>query len=489
MARLDQSFIKAYGHVGARATASHAGGAKPTSTGAASAALPLLSASPIIVDAGAFAIDAPLARACDAENAADRRDAETAVDQSAPPRPHFRRTAPVERKTREAPSADVAENTFPRGASAYSVDTFAVAGEAVHPTRSNASKTVTQRPTLAVRRPTTGPNAARPTTAAAPPQADRANFSHRACTVQFSTTVDVASNENKFDGREFDGGEFDDSEFESNDRNLDGRHDSRHAPGDELADGMAATAATSSTSPRVDGVAYHRMSARPASTVRCGYEVDAFRWPPIVSGLAGRATTALSTLVDELVDASSSGRGVVMFAGERRGAGTTTLAAYAARRLAELGLSVALVDADFAQPTLARSLGVAVDHGWDEALEAGSDFAAALIASLDDGVTVLPLRHPTTHVDGAKAAQIAADLAALRQHFALVVIDGGPLAEAEAWLDRAPEETVDCGIVVRDVRVDAGQRPGGRTHAPRAGALPAIGVVENFVGETRTTSK
>jgi MinD-like ATPase involved in chromosome partitioning or flagellar assembly len=173
-----------------------------------------------------------------------------------------------------------------------------------------------------------------------------------------------------------------------------------------------------------------------------------------------------------------------MFAGERRGAGTTTLAAYAARRMAQLGLSVALVDTDFAKPALARTLGVAVEYGWDDALEANADFTAAMIASLDDGVTILPLRHATFGLTAARATRVAADLAVLRKHFALVILDGGPLAEvAEPWLALAPEETVDCGIVVRDVRIDAARRGPSRPHAPRSAALPAIGVVENFVSQ------
>lgn len=499
MARLDQSFIKAYGNVGARAGGGRAGGGrgagKQTPAVDAAAALPLLSAAPIVVDASAFGDVAAFANPaachadCDgrhcnhAERDAERRETQVVERPSPAARPHFRRpsaehaaadaevASPSPRAKRRPDakaeaSAAVKVPTF--DANAFSVDTFsgesASGGSAAAADDEPANRRdATARPS-AVRA-----SAARPTPPPARPAPMRpADLCHRACTVQFSTCGDSAMD---------DASNHDDVEVELE---LTEIADEFAAPPRMEANRSAAASAP------VQGATYHPVSARPAATLRVGYEVDAFRWPPTVAGLAGRATTALSSLIDELVDASSSGRGVVMFAGERRGAGTTTLSAYAARRLAELGLSVALVDADFAKPTLARSLGVAVEQGWEASIEADSDFAAALIASLDDGVTMLPLRGAMPQVSGAKATRIAADLGVLRQHFALVILDGGLIAEAEAWLSQAPQDTIDCGIVVRDVREHAAHGPQRRPTAAHSPTYPAIGVVENFVRETHT---
>lgn len=506
MARLDQSFIKAYGNVGARAGGVRAGGGcgagKQTPAVDAAAALPLLSAAPIVVDASAFgdvaAFENPAAchadcdgRHCNhAERDAERRETQVVERPSPAARPHFRRpsaehaaadaevASPSPRAKRRPDakaeaSAAVKVPTF--DANAFSVDTFSGESASGGSAAAADEKPAQQRDT-ATRPPAVQASAARPTPPARPAPMRPADLCHRACTVQFSTHA-ATSDESATD----DTSGRDDMEIE-----LTEIADEFAAQSHPAAQTRMEANRPAAASAPVQGATYHPVSARPAATLRVGYEVDAFRWPPTVAGLAGRATTALSSLIDELVDASSSGRGVVMFAGERRGAGTTTLSAYAARRLAELGLSVALVDADFAKPTLARSLGVAVEQGWEASIEADSDFAAALIASLDDGVTMLPLRGAMPQVSGAKATRIAADLGVLRQHFALVILDGGLIAEAEAWLSQAPQDTIDCGIVVRDVREHAAHGPQRRPTAAHSPTYPAIGVVENFVRETHT---
>jgi Mrp family chromosome partitioning ATPase len=444
--------------------------------------LPLLSAAPIVVDVGSFDaasfgethfdVAKSCQSACDA--GVDHR-VEPAAERSVS-RPHVRRPSPAHAAAdadvssplprpdrrpaarpalRESEARRTVDDPPAFDANAFSVDTFGGGNSRA----ASEPKPAQPQPVMTPRQPASARNTTRPMVPAASPAIDRANLCHRACTAQFSN-ADAAAHDAD-DPLE----PIDDADF--------------------AAEQRTPAVPALPHAPHVDGVAYRSISAPPAATLPAGYEVDAFRWSPTVAGLAGRATTALSSLVDELVDASSSGRGVIMFAGECRGAGTTTLSAYAARRLAELGLSVVLVDADFAKPTLGRSLGVAVDFGWDDALETDADVSAALIASLDDGVSLLPLRRAVTSVNGAKAARLAADLFVLRQNFALVIVDGGPLADTEAWLGHAPEDTIDCGIVVRDVRQDSAHRTNGRSIAPSA-SYPAIGVVENFVRETHT---
>jgi Mrp family chromosome partitioning ATPase len=461
MAKLDQSFIKAYGHVGGRTSA---GRAESTSSAPlATAAPPVISTAPVVIDAGSFSVDTT----CQASSNIACASSTPAVE---PVRTHEEHPVAPPKKPRKPAAKREAAASKPQAAAplvttfqadSLSVDTFPAQQPAETP------KPATKQP------------APQPPRAAKPASEP---LCHRACTIQFSTTTDSLTREPVSDAADECDEELlieddqDETEYE--------REVTQHVH--QPANHRPHVAPAAAPAPRIDGAAYHRVTAPAKPTLRAGYEVDAFRWPEVVNGLSGRATTALSTLIDELVDASSAGRGVIMFAGERRGAGATTLAIYAARRMAELGLSVALVDADFAKPTLARSLGVAVEHGWDDAIQAQTDFAAAMIASLEDGVSILPCRQASTNNTGARAARLAEDLAVLRKHFALVLLDGGPLAEvAEPWLNHAPEDTIDCGIVVRDVRLDAARRGPNRPHTPHA-AYPAIGIVENFVSENTT---
>jgi Mrp family chromosome partitioning ATPase len=471
MAKLDQSFIKAYGHAGLRGGAAAAPGTKTPNASASEP--PGVSTTPIVVDTGAFAFDSTSVLVHDSVPNVASRPHSKLVPPPAPARvveePVVEEPAAAPRKTRRAPAKRPAavnqeQETVAKSATTFQADSFSVDSPPVAEIKPPVAKPVAPPKPVETKRQT--------------PRLAGSDFCHRACTVEFTAVADVAT---------------DVQQDECVEAEVVDELPAAIAPAVTHSANVHVTAAGNrenhaATAPRIDGVAYHRVNAAPASVLRTGYEVDAFRWPEVVEGLSGRATTALSTLIDELVDASSIGRGVVMFAGERRGAGTTTLAAYAARRLAQLGLTVALVDADFSKPALARTLGVAVEFGWDDALEAQHDSATAMIASLGDGVTILPIRHAVS-VNATKAARISADLAVLRKHFALVILDGGPLADvAEPWIHQAPEDTIDCAIVVRDVRIHAGRPAARRPHTERSAALPAIGVVENFVHESPSST-
>jgi hypothetical protein len=232
--------------------------------------------------------------------------------------------------------------------------------------------------------------------------------------------------------------------------------------------------------------AFSPIASAPEIELIAGFEVDGFRWPEMVRSFAERSTAELAPLVDELVDASRAGRNVVMFAAARRGAGASMLALYAARRAAELGLSVAIVDADFVKPSLARNLGVAPAQGWEDVLARRCELSQCLIASINDRVTLLPLRGSCVELAKEYAVEAAVHLAMLRANFNLVIVDGGPLADgAEPWLQAAGDRAIDFGIVIRDVRHDlrhdSAHGAAGNGCMRPSDHYPAIGVVENFV--------
>ena len=86
-----------------------------------------------------------------------------------------------------------------------------------------------------------------------------------------------------------------------------------------------------------------------------------------------RAAEEFDRLADALLAANARGQKVLAMAGCCRGEGATTLLLCAARRLAERGVKLVLVDADLSRPRLAKRLGVELQSGWNEAIRRGRD--------------------------------------------------------------------------------------------------------------------
>ena len=83
------------------------------------------------------------------------------------------------------------------------------------------------------------------------------------------------------------------------------------------------------------------------------WQVDRFTWPRVCRRLMARAAEEFDRLADALLAANARGQKVLAMAGCCRGEGATTLLLCAARRLAERGVKLVLVDADL-EPASAR---------------------------------------------------------------------------------------------------------------------------------------
>ena len=90
------------------------------------------------------------------------------------------------------------------------------------------------------------------------------------------------------------------------------------------------------------------------------FQVDSFAWPSGCTRLTMMAADQVDRMADALTRRLEQGQQVVALGGSQRGDGCTTLLLSVARRLAERGLNVAIVDADFENPLLARI--VQADH-------------------------------------------------------------------------------------------------------------------------------
>lgn len=214
-----------------------------------------------------------------------------------------------------------------------------------------------------------------------------------------------------------------------------------------------------------------------------GLEVDGFRWPAIAEELCRRHTAQWNHLLQSLLAAGESGRSLIGVGGALRGTGCTTVLACLAQLLVEAGKTAAIVDADFAAPGLARSLGMAAEIGWEEVLGGRAPLADAMINSLGDRIAVLPLVQ-----GGAQAAEkldaIHASVTAgvLRYHYDFVLFDLGALhdkLQGPTARRVARRCRLDGVLLVADPRTtDALSQKSLRLAAPELADV-CMGVVEN----------
>ncbi len=217
------------------------------------------------------------------------------------------------------------------------------------------------------------------------------------------------------------------------------------------------------------------------------WQVDHFVWTADCRRLLQTAQGAWDRLGEALIRATSLGRKVLGIGGARSGEGSTAVLLCAARRLAQHGLSVAMVDGDFHSPRLAERLGLAPEAGWEQVLQGEAVLSDALIESTGDNLVILPLTHTPNggHWEHQGTRLIQETLGAMRRGFDLVLVDMGAL-ESGTTGELPPEATalaasLDASILVRDVRSTPRYWLGElQNHLATAGATP-IGVVENFV--------
>jgi len=188
-----------------------------------------------------------------------------------------------------------------------------------------------------------------------------------------------------------------------------------------------AAASRDKTSPAKAGRATSGDQRKPGSPFRALLEVDTFLWPRTVGSLAATATEALDELTAYLLDRARHAQKAVGWQSCRHGDGCSTLLLAVARRLAERALKVAVVDADFRHPRLARRLGLTPSSGWEEVAARRVDLAEVVVESLRDGILLVPWCGPTeAPVDSsAEPFNPALLLEPLRRSYDHVLVDLG----------------------------------------------------------------
>jgi Mrp family chromosome partitioning ATPase len=208
------------------------------------------------------------------------------------------------------------------------------------------------------------------------------------------------------------------------------------------------------------------------------YQVDALAWPADCTKLGLQASDAVERVCDGLTGPARSPARVAAVAGCRQGDGCTTLLVCAARRLAQGDRRVIVVDADFANPQVARRLGVLPESGWEDVLAGQLPLAEAIIESVEDGLALLPVKSAVREAGRVVESRVATCLKLLRDHYDLVLVDLGDLDQGSPA--EAMGELIDRAVVVRDVRFSSQSDLGRVRERLAAAGIGEVGVVENF---------
>ena len=214
-------------------------------------------------------------------------------------------------------------------------------------------------------------------------------------------------------------------------------------------------------------------------------QVEGFVWPKICQRLRNAAADELDRLGHAIHRDIQRGRKVLAIAGCRRGEGATTMLLCIARRLIRREMKVILVDANRADPTLAKRLGLSPEHGWEDALSGQLSLEDVVIESIDGPAAILPLclSEEGGQPASVEPARIAEHLQTLRRSYDAVLIDLGPW-EGSILTGPSPAEAiagVDAVVVVHNVAsTSASHLDELQRRLARSGIAPA-GIVQNFV--------
>ena len=216
-------------------------------------------------------------------------------------------------------------------------------------------------------------------------------------------------------------------------------------------------------------------------------QVERFTWPKVCRRLIFRSPDEFDRLVDALLVAGARGKKVLGITGCRQGEGATTMLLCAARRLADRGVKLALVDADLARPRLAKRLGVQPQLGWNETTgETDNLLERAAIEAVANGLTLAPIQEPASPTTWTAAgwARLGACLKTLRSHFEMTLVDLGPLENIEHVgdaLHQTISSELDAVLLIRNQRITSEEQLTAVQQELAAGGTVLAGLIENFI--------
>ncbi|MGM0490715.1 MAG: hypothetical protein ACQESR_28645 [Planctomycetota bacterium] len=226
------------------------------------------------------------------------------------------------------------------------------------------------------------------------------------------------------------------------------------------------------------------------------WEVDAFRWPELCWQLDEQTGARLEQAGRELFAATRDGLNVLAVTSSSRLEGRTTAALALARSAMLAGASVAVVDADFGNPELARRVGMDAPCDWCEVVGRGECLSEAAVTSLGDRVTLVPKKFGEACESGGPLELLLSMLSDLARYFDLVVVDLPPAFSEGTVLGEAAVQAVgktltscpiDMAVVVRNVRETPRDQCMATVSSLRGLGVQAVGVIENYTQPSDVT--
>jgi len=222
-------------------------------------------------------------------------------------------------------------------------------------------------------------------------------------------------------------------------------------------------------------------------------EVDRFAWPDAVMRLSERSSDEIQSFVEQVATRSYRGERLFGLLGMHRGVGATTTLLAVARQLNKRRLRTAIVDAKFSGPMLAPRLGVAAACGWEQVYNGTLPLDEVMIASVEDGLSLVPLDASAVASDLALGAlHVSVMFGMLRDHFDVVLLDAGTMDELGELCQLLACGTAvqpDGAYLVYDRRSAADSTIAEACRRLAAVRLEVLGCIENFVARDSLSPK
>lgn len=207
------------------------------------------------------------------------------------------------------------------------------------------------------------------------------------------------------------------------------------------------------------------------------WEVDDFLWPENVRRLRERCSY-FDKVGAKLKSAISDGLRVLGITSAKRGVGRSTLAMALAKSAANSGLKTALLDADFARPTLANDLGIEVQGGWDQAILGQLTLGESAVKSVDESLTFFPLAQAIDlQFQDPKVKNAIRQIATT---FELVIVDLGPVDQVLELDAKTHPLPLHVALVVFDSNQEDPEIVRESARKLVYAGVEAVGLAENF---------
>lgn len=179
------------------------------------------------------------------------------------------------------------------------------------------------------------------------------------------------------------------------------------------------------------------------------WDVEEFHWPEVTDHILQKATAQMDQLTHYCLDSLAAGEQRVVVTGLRRRQGTSTIASVVARWAVANARSVLLVDADFADPKLSRSIGLSQEVSWLNVIRESLPTSESIIRSRSSGVCVMPLAAAALDQQspGHLLDQLASILDEVKHGFDMVLVDAGPIGQIANELTSA-SKLLDAMLIV-----------------------------------------